>query len=218
MLRNLFSRPSGETNRVGPTVLTGPRIPRHSSGWTALLKYLQDHQNLRVLDIGPTSSQNINFLTGLGHSVYMADIVHESLDGPWTLPPEEKGEEPRFNASAFFGQNLNFGGREFDVILLWSTLDYVPQGLVQPLIEHLEHAVRKGGLILAIFHAKATGPNTSFCRYHLTGTNTIEMQQAEPHPVQRVFTNRNIEKMFEEYTNFRFFLAKDNLYEVILTR
>lgn len=217
MLRNLFHRASGASARDQNT-LTGPRIPRHSSGWVAMLKFLQEHPNLRVLDIGPTSSQNINFLTGLGHSVYMADVVHESLSAHWNLPPEEKGGEPRFNVPGFFEQNLNFGGREFDVILLWNTLDYIPQGLVLPLIDHLKDAVRKGGLILAIFHSKATGPNTAFCRYHLTGADTIEMQEAEPHPVQRVYTNRKIEEIFSQFSNSRFFLAKDNLYEVILTR
>jgi hypothetical protein len=183
-----------------------------------MLKHLQAEQNLRVLDIGPTSPQNINFLTGLGHSVYMADVVHEALIGPWILPPEAEGEPPRFDVSGFFEQNLNFGGREFDVVLLWNTLDYIPLGLVQPLIEHLQRAVSKGGLILSIFHTKATGPDTTFCRYHLTGTGTIEMQESEPHPVQRIYTNRNIEKLFAEYSNYRFFLAKDNLYEVIITR
>lgn len=183
-----------------------------------MLKYLQEHQNLRVLDIGPTSSQNINFLTGLGHSVYMADVVHESLSGHWKLPPEEEGGEPRFDVSGFFEQNLNFGGREFDVVMLWNTLDYVPQGLVLPLIDHLKDAVNRGGLILAIFHSKATGPNTAFCRYHLTGSDTIEMQEAEPHPVRRVYTNRKIEELFSQFSNSRFFLAKDNLYEVLLTR
>jgi hypothetical protein len=148
----------------------------------------------------------------------MADVVHESLTDSWTLPPIEEGGEPRFNAAGFVEQNLNFGGREFDVVMLWSTLDYVPQGLVQPLTEHLHQAVRKGGMILATFHAKATGPNTNFCRYHLTRSSTLEMQQADPHPVQRVYTNRNIEKLFAQYSNYRFFLAKDNLYEVLLTR
>lgn len=218
MLRNLFNRGSAEPNRAGATTLTGPRIPRHSSGWTALQKHLREQSNLRVLDIGPTSSQSINLLTGLGHSVYMADIVHESLTGSWTLPPKEDGEEPGFDAEKFFEQNLNFAGREFDVVLLWSTLDYIPQGLVQPLTQHLSDSVLRGGRILATFHAKATGPNTNFCRYHLTDGSTVEMQAAEPHPVQRVFTNRNIEKTFAEYGNYRFFLAKDNLYEVLLTR
>lgn len=218
MLRNLFNRNSGEPNRAGRTVLTGPRIPRHSSGWSALRKHLQGEQNLCVLDIGPTSSQSINLLTELGHSVYMADIVRESLTGSWTLPPVEEGGQPQFDASKFIEQNLNFGGRFFDVVMLWSTLDYIPLGLVQPLTEHLQDAVRKGGFILATFHAKATGPNTNFCRYHLTGTDSVEIQAAEPYPVQRVYTNRNIEKLFSKYGNYRFFLAKDNLYEVLLTR
>ena len=218
MLRKIFNRAPDQPKSAGRTVLTGPRIPRHSSGWTALLKHLQEQPNLRVLDIGPTSSQNINFLTELGHSVYMADVVHESLSSQWKLPPVEDGGEPRFDVFGFFEQNLNFGEREFDVVLLWSTLDYVPQGLVQPLIKHLEKAVRKGGLILASFHGKAKGPNTSYCRYHLTATNAVEMQESEPHPVQRVYTNRTIENLFSAFANSRFFLAKDNLYEVILTR
>jgi hypothetical protein len=211
----LFNRSPADESRSG---LTGPRIPRHSSGWTALLKFLKEHPNLRVLDIGPTSSQNINFITGLGHSVYMADVVHESLTGPWNLPPLTKGDPPRFDAPGFFEQNLNFGGRQFDVVLLWTTLDYIPQGLVQPLIEHLQTSVRPGGLILAIFHAKATGPNTAFARYHLTSENTVEMQDAQPHPIQRVSTNRSIENLFAGFGNYRFFLAKDNLYEVLITR
>jgi hypothetical protein len=36
--------------------------------------------------------------------------------------------------------------------------------------------------------------------------------------VQRVYTNRNIEKHFAAYSGSKFFLAKDNIYEVIITR
>jgi hypothetical protein len=183
-----------------------------------MLKHLQQEQNLRVLDIGPTSPQSINFLTSLGHSVYMADVVQESLTGPWTLPPEKEGGDTRFDVAGFFDQNLSFGGRAFDVVLLWNTLDYVPQELVQPLIEHLQQNVNSGGRVLAIFHSKATGPATAYCRYHITDSDTVEMQESEPFPVQRVYTNRNIEKLFSGFANNRFFLAKDNLYEVIITR
>jgi 2-polyprenyl-3-methyl-5-hydroxy-6-metoxy-1,4-benzoquinol methylase len=193
-------------------------VPRHSSGWTALLKDMKTESGLRVLDIGPTSPQNINFLTGLGQSVYMADIVHEALSGQWELPPAEAGGEPGFDVERFFEQNLNFQGREFDVVLLWATLDYLPEGLVGPLVERLHRAVHPGGRILAIFHSKLNGPFTAYCRYHLTDTSEIEMQESEPFPVQRVYTNRNIEKLFSTFGNYRFFLAKDNLYEVIITR
>ncbi|MFP5228843.1 MAG: SAM-dependent methyltransferase [Acidobacteriota bacterium] len=216
-ITGLFRRKK-EDERRGPTVLTGPRIPRHSSGWQALLKHLQSQSGLRVLDIGPTSPQNINFLTEMGHSVYMADIVHESLRDEWKLPPEEDGTEPRFNVDGFFEQNLNFHGRQFDVVLLWATLDYIPTGLIEPLVTRLKDATLRDGKVLAIFHSKPTGPYTAYCRYHLTGTSEIEMQESEPYPVRRVYTNRQIEKLFTGWTASKFFLAKDNLYEVIVTR
>src|ERR1700744_1431736 len=127
-------------------------------------KHLKEEQGLRVLDIGPTSPQNINFITGLGHSLYMADVVHEALSGQWTLPATEDSPEQGFDVPSFFEQNLNFGGREFDVVLLWTTLDYIPEGLVEPLIKHLHTAVKRGGRILAIFHSKLAGPQTNFCR------------------------------------------------------
>jgi hypothetical protein len=218
VIGNLFRKKHGDEGRDQPTLLKGPKIPRHSSGWKALLEHLKGETGLRVLDIGPTSPQNINFLTNLGHSVYMADVVHEAAKGGWELPPPDKGEPPGFNVEGFFEQNLNFQGRQFDVVLLWATLDYIPDGLTTALVEHLQTATRDGGKVLAIFHSKKEGPFTAYCRYHLTDGPEIEMQESEPFDVKRVYTNRKIEQLFAAFAASRFFLAKDNLYEVILTR
>jgi hypothetical protein len=215
---SFFGRKRDDEGRGRPTLLTGPRIPRHSSGWDALLKHLRAENGLRVLDIGPTSPQNINFLTEMGHSVYMADVVHDALQGGWVLPPKEEGEEPGFNVEGFFEQNLKFHGRQFDVVLLWATLDYIPEGLIPALVARLKDATLKDGKVLAIFHTKPTGPFTAYCRYHLTGTSDIEMQESEPYQVLRVYTNRKIEQHFKGWSGIKFFLAKDNLYEVIVTR
>jgi hypothetical protein len=218
MLRSIFSRGQAEGQGHKPTVLSGPRVPRHSSGWSALQKHLKAEPSLRVLDIGPTSPSNINHLTSLGHSVWMSDLVHEALKGGWETPPAEEGGQPGFDVEGFLEQNLNFNGREFDVVLLWTTLDYIPEPLIAPLVERLYLSVRESGRILSLFHTKPSGPETVFCRYHLTETEMIEMQESAPFPVQRVYTNRNIEKLFSAFSNYRFFLAKDNLYEVIITR
>jgi hypothetical protein len=215
---SLFRRKRENEGRGRPTLLTGPKIPRHSSGWEALLKHLRAENGLRVLDIGPTSPQNINFLTEMGHSVYMADVVHEALREEWKLPPAEEGQPLRFDVDGFFEQNLNFHGRQFDVVLLWATLDYIPDGLIEALVSRLKDATLKDGKVLAIFHSKPTGPYTAYCRYHLTPDSDIEMQESEPYPVLRLYTNRKIEQLFKGFTGSRFFLAKDNLYEVILTR
>ncbi|HTZ61006.1 MAG TPA: class I SAM-dependent methyltransferase [Acidobacteriaceae bacterium] len=218
VMRNLFGRSQNAAQNSGsPTVLTGPRVPRHSSAWKDLLKYLKTEQGLRILDIGPTSPTNINFLTTLGHGVYMADVVNESLHGNWMSAPDENGVT-HFDVEGFLDNNLDFAGREFDVILLWTTLDYVPQDLVAPLIKRLRSSMRPGGRVLTFFHTRNTGPDTSFCRYHVTDNDSIETQETTGYQVQRVYTNRTIEKLFETYSSTKFYLAKDNLYEVIITR
>src|SRR6201992_896983 len=134
-MRNIFGRTQPDSQASSsPTVLTGPRIPRHPSAGRDLLKFLKAEQGLRILDIGPTSPTNINFLTTLGHGVYMSDVVNEALRGNWTSAPDEGGTT-HFDVEGFLDNNLDFASREFDVILLWTTLDYIPPDLVSPLIK-----------------------------------------------------------------------------------
>jgi hypothetical protein len=154
----------------------------------------------------------------MGHSVYMADIVGDSLSGEYDLAAEEPGGAKRFDARKYLEQETGFGTRVFDVVLLWATLDYIPEELVEPLVDRICSATEPGGQVLAMFHAKKNDDNTRYSRYHLTETDTIEAQELEAYPMQRVLTNRGIEKLFSKFGNYKFFLAKDNLYEVLITR
>jgi hypothetical protein len=192
------------------------RTPRHSSGWKELMKHLRTQESLRILDIGPTSSTNINYITSLGHSIYMANVVEEASKPEWLIPGEA-GEQPRFDVDRFLESNLNFSGRMFDVVILWDTADYLHESLVVPVLNRIHQVLQPGGLMLAFFHATAT-PDTFFCRYHLTDTEVVEMQRAGNYPLLNVYNNRKIENMLSEYSNYRFFLAKDSLREVIITR
>jgi hypothetical protein len=74
-----------------------------------------------------------------------------------------------------------------------------------------------GGLMLAFFHATKS-PESAFCRYHLTDTDVVEMQKAGNYPLLHIYSNRKIENMLSEFSTYRFFLAKDSLREVIITR
>ncbi len=218
MLRSLFQR-DAEADRPGRSTGKKQRyVPRHSSAWKTLLQRLKAGDGLRVMDVGPTSSQNITLLTGMGHSVYMADIVGDSLSGEYDLAAEEPGGEGRFDASGYFDRETGFDTRLFDVVLLWSILDYIPAALVEPLVDRIHAGTEPGAQVLALFHAKNTDENTRYCRYHLTDSEMIEVQELEPYPMQRVLTNRGIEKLFSKFGNCRFFLAKDNIYEVLITR
>jgi len=79
----------------------------------------QVRARLADLDIGPTSPTNINFLTRW-HGVYMADVVNRPCVA--LVERRTKTAVTQFEWR-FLDNNLDFAGRGFDVLLLWTTLD-----------------------------------------------------------------------------------------------
>ena len=54
----------------------------------------------------------------------------------------------------------------FDVVLLWTALDYLPEPLVAPVVAHLYASMNPGGQVLAFFHTRTQGEEAVRCRYH----------------------------------------------------
>jgi hypothetical protein len=216
-LRNWFEKKQSGASTAPVYSPSGPRVPRHSGGWSVLRKRLQGEQGLRILDVGYTSPSNINYLTELGHSVYLSDLVHDACAENWQTG-KDSDDNPILNVEGFLSQSLNFADRMFDVVLLWTALDYLPQAFVSPVVEHLHASMNPSGQVLALFHTRTQGEETVHCRFHVTGTDNVEIQLAQPFPIQRAFTNRSIEKLFSGWSGHRQFLAKDSVSEVIMTR
>ncbi len=217
MISSWFGRKQESGSVVSVPGLTGPRALRHSGGWSALRKRLQAEPGLRVIDVGYTSPSNINYLTGLGHSVFLADLVHDACTGNWLLGTDAD-DKPVWNVEAFLDQTLKFSGRTFDVVLLWATLDYLPEQLVAPVVDHLFSSVNPGGQVLAFFHTRTQGEETAHVRFHLTANDDVEIQSSQQFPIQRAFTNRSIERLFAGWSGHKQFLAKDSILEVVITR
>ena len=201
----------GSDARNAAAARAGARVPRVSSGWAALLKALQENEGQRILDFGPTSPANINFLTGMGHSIYMADLATEAADPKWVAPDAEAG----FPIDAFLAENLQFSGREFDTVLFWDTGDYLPANLREAVVARLHEVLVPGGQLLAFFHIK---PGAGLHRYHLRDDGQVDAQYTSNRASGEVLNSRQIEKLFASYRGYRFFLAKDNLREVLVTR
>lgn len=208
----LFSRKS-EGHESG---LKGGDVLRPSRGWTETLEFLKSRDGMRVLDFGTTSSANINYLTQLGQSVYMANVVEDATKPEWMRPGAEG--KPEFDAERFAAQNFDFSGKEFDVVLLWDTADYLPPTTVPLLFAKLGQVLRKEGRLLGFFHGKMNGPDTQFYRYHVADRPELLLQPAGNFPVQAIYQNRQVEKFLEGYTDTRFLLGKDNTREVIAVR
>jgi hypothetical protein len=212
----------GGKDKPGGAATGNGRVSRHSSGWGQLLQRMRGEESLRVLDIGPTSSTNINFITALGHSIYLANLVEDAAKREWILPQEDGGAG-RFDIERFLVAHLHFSGRGFDVVLFWDTADYLPEELLAPVLERIHAVMVPDGQMLAMFHptagASALGrAKTDFHRYHLTDRNDVDVQRTGEYPMLANYTNRQIERLFGSFKGYHFFLAKDNVREVVVTR
>lgn len=216
-MRLWFDKKQDSGSAASAAGLSGPRVPRHSGAWSQVRKRLQAEPGLRIIDTGYTSPSNINYLTSLGQSVFLADLAHDAYAQDWRIGVDED-ENPIWNIQGYLDQALNFSGRTFDVVLLWTELDFLPEPLVAPVVAHLYAAMNPGGQVLAFFHTKMQGEEAIRLRYHVTASDDVEMQMTQQFPIQRAFTNRSIVKLFTGWSGHRQFLAKDAVSEVIITR
>jgi SAM-dependent methyltransferase len=197
---------------------------RRSSGIAEISRLLNSEDPLRVLDLGSTSANNIRFLTAKGHKNYSEDLLQASLDPAIQVKNEFGKLVP--DEKKFLGENLTYPNGLFDVVLCWNLPDYMEESLVKPTIDRLWSIMKPGGLLLVFFHTRDAGPDAPCYRFHITGTDMLEMQEVrltvkgdKQNPrLQRVFNNRNIENLFRDFASIKFFLARDAIREVLLVR
>lgn len=206
--------------RRGASTLTdapsGERPTRHSSGLGEFTKLISGKDPLSILDLGPTSPQNIALLTGLGHRVYNEDVLLASLDPTYIAETKEGGKQLKIED--FFRENLSHSGQKFDAVLCWDVPDYLHESLVKVLVERLAAIMKPGGVLLAFFHTKDAGPDAPYYRYHISGKDSLSLQRGPQFRLQRVFNNRHIENLFKDFSNIKFFLARDHVREVLVVR
>jgi len=220
-----FFRSSSKPTAAPPTP---QKLSRRSSGVGEIARVLNSQEGLCVLDVGATSANNIRFFTGKGHKNYSEDLLRASLD-PALRVPDALGNLV-VDGKKFLAENLVYSSNQFDIVLCWNLADYMEESLVKPTIDRLWSVMKPGGLLLAFFHTRDAGPDSTCYRYHVTGTDLLEMQEVKfalpGHPssekksprLQRVFNNRHIENLFRDFASIKFFLARDNIREVLVVR
>lgn len=209
-----FFKRSAEPPGEGKT--TAAKVLRRSSGLTELNKMIGQRESLNVLDLGPTSPPNIRYMTERGHSFYNEDVLLGSFDPAYER--KDEGGNKVLDLEKFLAENLQHKSNQFDLVLAWDVPDYLPEAAVKPLIDRLAASMRPGGVLLAFFHTKDAGPDAPYYRYHIATEDSLELQRGPQFRLQRVFNNRHIENLFREFSSIKFFLARDNVREVLVVR
>ncbi|HEY1262890.1 MAG TPA: class I SAM-dependent methyltransferase [Terriglobales bacterium] len=229
----LFRGTPVETQVSPPERLS--RLSRRSSGLAELAKVLTSEEPLCVLDIGYTSAANIRYLTERGHKIYSEDLLEASTDP--ALPVRDEQGNMVLDSKKFLEENLQYQNSLFDLVLCWNLADYLDEELVKPVVGRLWSLMKPGGMLLAFFHTREAGPDAPCYRFHMVGTDALEMQPIQPRReirrgptgaihtavgqgfrLQRVFNNRHIENLFRDFSSIKFFLARDNVREVLVVR
>ncbi len=211
------------------------KLTRRSSGLGELSRTWDTDTPLCVLDLGSTSPANIRHFTEHGHKIYSEDLLVASTE-PNLVTKDEQGKVV-LDSRQFLADNLVYPAAHFDVVLCWNLPDYLDEGLVRPVMGRLWSVLKPGGMMLAFFHTKDAGPDSPCYRFHIVGKDTLEMQRivlrrearrgptgaihtaiTEGFRLQRVFNNRHIETLFRDFASIKFFLARDNVREVLVVR
>jgi SAM-dependent methyltransferase len=211
------------------------KLTRRSSGLGELSRTWQSAEGICVLDLGSTSATNIRHFTEHGHRIYSEDLLTASTD-PELITTDENGAVA-LDSRKFLADNLVYPAAHFDVVLCWNLPDYLDESLVKPVVGRLWSVLKPGGMLLAFFHTRDAGPDSPCHRFHIVGADTLEMKKIvlrrEPRrapagaahaattdafQLQRVFNNRHIENLFRDFASIKFFLARDNIREVLVVR
>jgi SAM-dependent methyltransferase len=215
LFRKLQASPSPGGAAPAPPA-SAERIPRHSTGLGEFTRMLAGQEEMRILDLGPTSPTNIARITGLGHKAYNEDILLASTSPAYAARSEDG--KPTTNVERFLTENLTYTTTLFDAVLCWDIPDYLPEAVVRPSVERLHRVTKPGGVLLAFFHTRDAGPDAPYYRYHIVGDDQLELQQGPRFRLKRIFNNRNIEKLFQDFSSIKFFLARDNVREVLVVK
>jgi SAM-dependent methyltransferase len=211
------------------------KLTRRSSGLGELSRVWETEEPLCILDLGSTSASNIRHFTARGHKIYSEDLLTASTD-PSLVTKDEQGK-PTLDSRLFLADNLVYPAAHFDVVLCWNLPDYLDESLVRPVVGRLWSVLKPGGMLLAFFHTRDAGPDAPCYRFHIIDKDTLEMQRivlrretrrgptgtvhtaiSEGFQLQRVFNNRHIETLFRDFASIKFFLARDNVREVLVVR
>ena len=220
-LKKLFwpgAAEAGEADPPRPGRKDAPSAPavRRSNGLREFCHSLKGLEGLRVLDLGTACQANLDFFLEQRHKIYTEDLL-TALDANVYRVRGENGLRS-FDTEGFLAENLSYQMLLFDAVLCWDLFDHVEEHAIRSLVDRLHWVVKPGGILLAFFHIADPGAMVPAYQYRIQGPDLLELHPRGQAALRRPLNNRNIENLFRTFHSLKFFLARDNLREVLIVR
>lgn len=220
-LKTLLNGPpplDGQRRGAGPSnAVPSEPVSRQSNGLDQFFHALRDQWGLSLLDLAGASQSNIEFITGLGHRIYSEDFT-KLLDDCFSGGDFFANQADPERLDRFCQSSLGFEPEQFDAALIWDSLEFVAQPLLQMTVDRLAEIMRPGAHMLAFFHADEKATAVPAYSYRITDQKTISLTPRGRRARAQYFNNRAIEKLFSGFGSLKFFLTRDSLREVLVKR
>lgn len=214
------ARPATRPLPVAPPVRQTVFPPPHTRPSSALQQFvrsLDTDKQLRLLDLGGANAANIHFMTQLGPRLYSEDFFATLEDCFGDGDYYENQRDPA-RVDSFLIQTFSEQRGPFDGALVWDCLQFLRPSLLDKTIDHLHRVLEPGAHLLAYFYADERAQTIPQFNFKINDEGSLVIAQRSEMPPGQVFTNRNIERIFEDFSSTKFFLSRDNMREVLVRR
>ncbi len=209
--------PGTSPARRGSSIAPGVSAPvrRRSNGLKHFFESIPTGRSLEVLDLGGLSEANLSFLSTRGGRIHAVDLL-EHYDQRRREDPD--GALDVEAAGAFVDEYLNFPRNQFDAVMVWDALEFLDSDALYLTVPRLREVLRPGGALLSFFHTQSRGENVQLYRYRIASEDQLLLQPKEFRSLPNTFNNRSLERLFADFESVKFFLTRDSLREVIVSR
>ncbi|MGI8741833.1 MAG: class I SAM-dependent methyltransferase [Bryobacteraceae bacterium] len=191
---------------------------RPSHGMDQFFASIAGQADLRILDLAGATQANVSFITNLGHRLYSDDILRTMDDAFGRDSDSLANQSDPQRVEQFLSETLDFPEGQFDGALVWDTLQFLAAPLLQRTIDRLFRILKTQASLLAFFHAEEKANVVPVYSYRISDAKTLSLTPRGQRKPAQFFNSRSLEKLFHEFRSVKFFLARDNLREVIVKR
>lgn len=209
-------RPSEPRKAAKPKL--EPPHSRPSLGLNQFFSTLERSDRLRILDLSGASQANLNFMLQYGHHVYCEDVMAtvESVFGTGDDFYARQADDElidKFLAQTF----ANLQG-PFDGALVWDTLQFLQPPLLEHAVGHLYRLLEPGALLHCFFSSNDKARWLMVNSYRVETVGSMQVVPRDYRPAPPLFNARTLEKLFGDFASVKFFLSRDHVRELIVTR
>ncbi len=216
-LSDLFGRFGRRDDESAAPAAAGSAAASSTHPTKALSKFLSAlvaRPSPTLLDLGPVVGSNVSFFgEQLGCKIFVED-VYKDLD--------EHVRTGRLDAFGdFLARRFPRADGSVDGILCWDLFDYLDRPAAQVLATELARLLRPDGALLAFFSNAEPKPGApaAYTRFLVVDDDHLEHRpHAAKRGKQRMWLNRDINRLFEALRVSESFLLKHNLREVLFRK